>query len=114
MPDAFFFSGCVEFAAIDEKEELSNEKSPLINRINANGAAVKSESPTPTNGISWYSVAFGLANASIGVGILNYPFIYDRVGGIQLATFIQIVSWSLIVNDKSQIATFPRRLSSSS
>lgn len=43
-------------------------------------------------GISWYSVAFGLANAAIGVGILNYPALYDRLGGIMNATLIQIVS----------------------
>lgn len=43
-------------------------------------------------GISWMAVAFGLANASIGVGILNYPYIYNRVGGIEIATFIQLVS----------------------
>ena len=43
-------------------------------------------------GISWVAVAFGLANASIGVGILNHPFLYQRIGGIGLSVLIQSVS----------------------
>lgn len=55
-----------------------------------------SEEPVKRTGISWISVSFGLANAAIGVGLLNYPSIYSRIGGVELATGIQLVSFSLL------------------
>lgn len=94
--------------AIEEERSSSSgndEKRPLVNKKKKGYNAINGKLPiveTPRPGISWYSVAFGLANASIGVGILNYPFLYERVGGIEVATFLQIVSvasfsWKVLI-----------------
>lgn len=79
------------FATIEEKDEIVlNEKTPLIHPSSDAALKVKRQE-SKRNGISWYSVAFGLANASIGVGILNYPFLYNRIGGIEFSSLIQLV-----------------------
>ncbi|RWS06318.1 putative sodium-coupled neutral amino acid transporter 7-like protein [Dinothrombium tinctorium] len=51
----------------------------------------------PSVGIGWLSVAFGLANASIGVGVLNYPSAYDKVGGIAIAEYMQLIIVAIIM-----------------
>lgn len=41
-------------------------------------------------GISWKVAAFLLVNAALGAGVLNYPAAYDRIGGVLIATVLQL------------------------
>lgn len=43
-------------------------------------------------GTSWPVAAFLLVNAALGAGVLNYPYAYDKAGGVYFAAFLQIVS----------------------
>lgn len=43
-------------------------------------------------GITWPVAAFLLVNCALGAGVLNYPAAYDRLGGVLIATIIQLVS----------------------
>ncbi|GFU44688.1 hypothetical protein TNCV_1507621 [Trichonephila clavipes] len=42
-------------------------------------------------GTSWPVAAFLLVNAALGAGVLNYPYAYDKAGGVFFAAFLQIV-----------------------
>ena len=97
-----------QFPVIDEREERSNERHPLLLETSKRHDYLPPVDETVLQenkpGISWVSVAFGLANASIGVGILNYPFLYNRIGGWELATVVQLgllaclfISMSIII-----------------
>lgn len=48
---------------------------------------------SPETGITWPVAAFLLVNCALGAGVLNYPAAYDRLGGIFIATIIQLVSY---------------------
>jgi sodium-coupled neutral amino acid transporter 7/8 len=100
------FHNSQQFPVIEE--ERTHERYPLLLETSkrhdyvAPLPEVLEEEPKP--GISWISVAFGLANASIGVGILNYPFLYNRIGGWEWATVVQLallaclfISMSIII-----------------
>ena len=42
-------------------------------------------------GANWVVGGFLLVSAALGAGILNYPVAYDRLGGIGLATVVQVI-----------------------
>lgn len=46
---------------------------------------------SPKIGVSWQVAAFLLVNAALGAGVLNYPAAYDRIGGVLIATILQLV-----------------------
>ena len=90
--DTPFVLSSNQFPAIEERDERSNERQPLLLETSKRHESKSTVTETISRqGISWISVAFGLANASIGVGILNYPFLYSRIGGWEWATFTQII-----------------------
>lgn len=70
--------------------EEQDERYPLLVSVKEEALSIE-ECGVKRRGISWVSVAFGIANASIGIGLLNYPAIYNRIGSIQDATIIQLV-----------------------
>jgi len=79
-----------QFPVIHERDERQNERHPLL--LESTKQLEETTSPClSSSGISWVSVAFGLANASIGVGILNYPFLYSRIGGWEWAAIVQVL-----------------------
>ena len=75
-----------QFSAIQEERPAYGERHPLLPH-----EATAETKDDERVGISWVAVAFGLANASIGVGILNHPYLYSRIGGIGLSILIQAV-----------------------
>ncbi|GFR14900.1 hypothetical protein TNCT_339431 [Trichonephila clavata] len=58
---------------------------PLLNGF------VKENKPKEPIGTSWPVAAFLLVNAALGAGVLNYPYAYDKAGGVFFAAFLQIV-----------------------
>ncbi|XP_074605188.1 sodium-coupled neutral amino acid transporter 7-like isoform X2 [Brevipalpus obovatus] len=82
---------CVEWTTIKEE----NERVPLLDRKNSeSGSDLKLKdiglSEAVSSGITWPVAAFLLINCALGAGVLNYPAAYDRLGGVLIATLIQL------------------------
>ncbi|XP_054165008.1 sodium-coupled neutral amino acid transporter 7-like [Oppia nitens] len=93
-------SNIVEWATIKEE----NERAPLLEHLarkptastdDSSGSASEYSKHGATDALSggstWRVGAFLLVNAALGAGVLNYPVAYDRLGGITIATFVQLV-----------------------
>ena len=70
-----------------------NEKTPLLNSIGA-ASEVMSKSMTGDvqTGLSWSVATFLLVNTALGAGMLNYPYAYNQIGGVLIASLTQVVS----------------------
>ncbi|GFR07084.1 putative sodium-coupled neutral amino acid transporter 7 [Trichonephila clavata] len=49
-------------------------------------------------GTSWPVAAFLLVNAALGAGVLNYPYAYDKAGGVFFAAFLQIIMMIFLIS----------------
>ncbi|CAL1274352.1 unnamed protein product [Larinioides sclopetarius] len=49
-------------------------------------------------GTSWPVAAFLLVNAALGAGVLNYPYAYDKAGGVVFAAFLQIIMMVVLIS----------------
>lgn len=87
-------SNRVEYATIHE------EGTPLLENGKPTAAALDGSivSSAVKSGTSWPVASFLLVNAALGAGVLNYPFAYDKAGGIYFATFLQMVMLVLLVS----------------
>jgi len=81
-----------------------NEKAPLLEQLDrkfgnsgtsadsSSKCEIEKNSSSSSKGeASWVMAAFLLVNAALGAGLLNYPVAYDRLGGIGLSTFVQVI-----------------------
>ncbi|GBM50023.1 Putative sodium-coupled neutral amino acid transporter 7 [Araneus ventricosus] len=47
---------------------------------------------------SWPVASFLLINAALGAGVLNYPYAYDKAGGVVFAAFLQIIMMVVLIS----------------
>ncbi|XP_022238390.1 putative sodium-coupled neutral amino acid transporter 7 [Limulus polyphemus] len=52
---------------------------------------VPTNTPKVIKGSSWYGASLLLVNAALGAGLLNFPEVFGRAGGIVVATCVQAV-----------------------
>lgn len=89
-------SNRVEYATIQE------EGTPLLENGSRKGEGAISDGSIMTEavkgGTSWPVAAFLLINAALGAGVLNYPFAYDKAGGIYFAAFLQVIMMVILIS----------------
>ncbi|KAG8193750.1 hypothetical protein JTE90_005048 [Oedothorax gibbosus] len=90
-------SNRVEYATIQE------EGTPLLengNRKGGDGPVTDGSIVTEAvrGGTSWPASAFLLVNAALGAGVLNYPYAYDKAGGVAFAAFLQIIMMVVLIS----------------
>uniref|UniRef100_T1K0M2 Amino acid transporter transmembrane domain-containing protein n=2 Tax=Tetranychus urticae TaxID=32264 RepID=T1K0M2_TETUR len=94
---------CVEWTTIAEE----NERLPLLDRKASSFDDIPGVSEATAGepscadklpGISWPVAAFLLVNCALGAGVLNYPAAYDRLGGVTIATVIQIFMMAILAS----------------
>ncbi|XP_054717183.1 sodium-coupled neutral amino acid transporter 7-like isoform X2 [Uloborus diversus] len=49
-------------------------------------------------GTSWPVASFLLVNAALGAGVLNYPFAYDKAGGVYFAALLQVLMMVILIS----------------
>lgn len=89
-------SNRVEYATIQE------EGTPLLENGARKGDGPITDGSIKTEavraGTSWTVAAFLLINAALGAGVLNYPYAYDKAGGVYFAAFLQIVMMVILIS----------------
>ncbi|GIY39327.1 putative sodium-coupled neutral amino acid transporter 7 [Caerostris extrusa] len=88
-------SNRVEYATIQE------EGTPLLENGTRKGHEAITDGSIVTEavraGTSWPVAAFLLVNAALGAGVLNYPYAYDKAGGVVFAAFLQIIMMVVLI-----------------
>lgn len=73
----------------------SGEKTPLLNSIAMSQSIITNKNVANTaTGVGWGVATFLLVNTALGAGMLNYPYAYNQIGGVLIATLMQAVSVS--------------------
>lgn len=89
-------SNRVEYATIQE------EGTPLLENGARKGDGPITDGSIITEavraGTSWPVASFLLVNAALGAGVLNYPFAYDKAGGVYFATILQLLMMVLLIS----------------
>lgn len=89
-------SNRVEYATIHE------EGTPLLENGARKGEGPIGDGSVMTEavkgGTSWPVASFLLINAALGAGVLNYPFAYDKAGGVYFAAFLQIIMMVILIS----------------
>ena len=73
----------------------TSDKTPLLNSMGAAAESIVNNSVMGGDiqtGVSWGMAAFLLVNTALGAGMLNYPYAYNQVGGVLVASLMQVVS----------------------
>lgn len=88
-------SNRVEYATIQE------EGTPLLENGTRKGDGPITDGSIITeavkSGTSWPVASFLLVNAALGAGVLNYPYAYDKAGGVYFAAFLQIIMMFVLI-----------------
>ncbi|KFM77388.1 putative sodium-coupled neutral amino acid transporter 7, partial [Stegodyphus mimosarum] len=88
-------SNRVEYATIQE------EGTPLLENGKHKGDGPITDGSIMTEavkgGTSWPVASFLLVNAALGAGVLNYPYAYDKAGGVFFAALLQILMMAILI-----------------
>ncbi|XP_021003716.1 sodium-coupled neutral amino acid transporter 7 isoform X1 [Parasteatoda tepidariorum] len=88
-------SNRVEYATIQE------EGTPLLENGTRKGDGPITDGSIVTEavkgGTSWPVASFLLVNAALGAGVLNYPYAYDKAGGVYFAAFLQVIMMFILI-----------------
>lgn len=79
--------------------KTTGDKTPLINSMAMSGSIMMNKSMANTaTGVGWGVATFLLVNTALGAGMLNYPYAYNQIGGVLMASLMQVVSLKILFN----------------
>lgn len=86
-----------------KNNNTTGEKTPLLTSMAMSGSIMMNRSVASTvTGVGWGVATFLLVNTALGAGLLNYPYAYNQIGGVLMASLMQVVSVSAEISHSKQ------------